>query len=232
MSKRDDLRGTRKGTVINVDSNKMENRLSLALEQVKESLSTKVQAKVEHNQSVYITQIAQNLNSDYPGLKIDFHFQNTFLKPDGGIIYAIGKSGKKHVLLISEAKRQGTNNLRADEGLPKQAKGNAIERLGKNVIGFRMWLSAESIFPFVVFGEGVDFAPDSSILDRVSTIAMFAPLNTVEVRNVGQNHQFGRGSFFFRVEAWTQREMVEILNRVVNESLTYYLEKYGQEEFN
>ncbi len=232
MSKRDDLRGTRKGTVINVDSSKMENRLTAALQEVTEKLPAHIQSKLEHNQSVYINQIAQNLNNNYPELDIDFHFENTFLKPDGGIIYALGNSGKRHVLLISEAKRQGTNNLRADEGLPKQAKGNAIERLGKNVIGFRMWLSSELIFPFVVFGEGVDFATDSSILDRVSTIAMFAPLNKIEVRNVGQNQQFGRGSFFFRSEAWTHNEMVEILSEVVNQSLKYYVEKYGENEFN
>ena len=76
-------------------------------------------------------------------------------------------------ILISEAKNQGTNDLRLQEGLTKQAKGNAIERLGKNVIGLRTALMRESIFPFVCFGYGCDFAPDSSILDRVTTIAMF-----------------------------------------------------------
>ena len=231
MSKREDLRGSRIGTVINVDSSKMENKLTAALQEVRNHLPEEIQKRLEHDQSVYINKIANNLEENYPELKIDFNFQNTFLKPDGGIIYVTGKSGRKHVLLISEAKRQGTNNLRAEEGLPKQAKGNAIERLGKNVIGFRMWLSAESIFPFVVFGEGVDFAPDSSILDRVSTIAMFAPLNTIEVRNVGPNKQFGRGSFFFRVETWTQSEMVAVLNKVITESINYYREKYGQDEF-
>jgi type II restriction enzyme len=232
MSKRDDLRGSRTGTVINVDSSKMENKLTAALIEVRKNLPIQIQKRIEHDQSVYINKIAEQLGESYPDLEIDFNFQNTFLKPDGGIIYVNGRSGRKHVLLISEAKRQGTNNLRAEEGLPKQAKGNAIERLGKNVIGFRMWLSSESIFPFVVFGEGVDFASDSSILDRVSTIAMFAPLNTIEVRNVGPKSQFGRGSFFFRVEAWTQPEMVAILEKVIAESIKYYQEKYGKDEFN
>ncbi|MCQ3807647.1 MAG: hypothetical protein KTV16_10300 [Acidimicrobiia bacterium] len=52
------------------------------------------------------------------------------------------------------------------EGKPKQAKGNAIERLGKNVIGFRTAMMNEAIVPFVCFGSGCDFADDSSILDR------------------------------------------------------------------
>lgn len=54
-------------------------------------------------------------------------------------------------------KNQGTNDRRAREGLPRQAKGNAIERLGKNVIGLRAALMRESIFPFVCFGYGCDF---------------------------------------------------------------------------
>jgi hypothetical protein len=33
---------------------------------------------------------------------------------------------------IVEVKNQGTNVERIAEGLPRQAKGNAIERLGKN----------------------------------------------------------------------------------------------------
>jgi hypothetical protein len=66
--------------------------------------------------------------------------------------------------LITEVKNQGTNDLRAKEGLRKQARGNAIERLGKNVIGFRMALLHESIFLFACFGDGCDFAPDSSII--------------------------------------------------------------------
>jgi type II restriction enzyme len=45
-------------------------------------------------------------------------------------------------VLIAEVKNQGTNDLRAEEGLLKQAKGNAIERLGKNLLGLRTALRA------------------------------------------------------------------------------------------
>jgi hypothetical protein len=50
-----------------------------------------------------------------------------------------------------------------------------IERLGKNVIGFRTAMLKEDIMPFVCFGYGCDFEEQSSILDRVVTIAMFGP---------------------------------------------------------
>src|SRR3546814_17460064 len=64
-------------------------------------------------------------------------------------------------------KRQGTNDQRALEGKGKQSQGNAIERLGKILIGFRSALQYERIMLFDCFGWGIDFAPGQSILDRV-----------------------------------------------------------------
>ena len=139
--------------------------------------------------------------------------------------------GRKFPILISEAKRQGTNDDREKEGLKKQAKGNAIERLGKNVIGFRAMCSHEEIFPFVVFGQGIDFASDSSILDRVSVIALFNPLNRTTIRNEGVNNNLQRGSFYFRVEKWSVEEMSEILIEIASESIEYYFAKYGEASF-
>src|SRR3546814_17285876 len=66
-------------------------------------------------------------------------------------------------------------------GKGKQSQGNAIERLGKNLIGFRSALQYERITPFVCFGWGIDFAPGSSILDRVITMNEFYPLNRIFV---------------------------------------------------
>jgi type II restriction enzyme len=88
------------------------------------------------------------------------HLDTSAIRPDGGLLFIEGKKGDPltYPILIAEVKNQGTNDLRAQEGLPKQAKGNAIERLGKNVIGLRTALLRESIFPFVCFGYGCDFA--------------------------------------------------------------------------
>jgi type II restriction enzyme len=117
------------------------------------------------------------------------------------------------------------------QGKPKQSKGNAIERLGKNVIGFRTVLMHESIFPFICFGDGCDFAPDSSILDRVITISMFGELNRIRVHNEGQKGIFNRGSFYFREEKWTTDEMFEIMKDVAERSVYYYYSKYGKINF-
>lgn len=74
------------------------------------------------------------------------------------------------------------------------------KRLGKKVIGFRTAMLRENIFPFVCFGDGCDFADDSSIIDRVVTIAMFGELNKTYVHV--ESGLFNRGSFYFKVEQW------------------------------
>jgi len=231
MAKREDLRRVRTNTVINVSSKKMESGLIVALNQTVSEVELQFGVKLVHHPKVLIKDIVAHLRQAYPDIPFEYHFDNTSLLPDGGILSVEDKSGNLHVVLISEVKRQGTNDLRAEEGLAKQAKGNAIERLGKNVIGFRTWMSTEGIFPFVVFGQGVDFSDDSSILDRVSTIAMFAPLNKIEVTNLGENGNFNRGSFFFRSEAWTAEEMSVIMTDIVRRSLFYYFAKFGDDKF-
>ena len=133
-------------------------------------------------------------------------------------------------ILIAEVKNQGTNDLRSREGLPKQAKGNAIERLGKNVIGLRAALLRESIFPFVCFGYGCDFEQGSSILDRVTTIAMFGRLNVTYLHN-DQSGRFNRGSFYFRDKKWSIDEMSHVMTDIAERSVLYYVSKYGEARF-
>ena len=154
------------------------------------------------------------------------------MRPDGGILSLVAReSAESYPILISEVKNQGTNDLRAKEGLKKQAKGNAIERLGKNVIGFRTALRDEGIVPFVCFGDGCDFADESSILDRVTTIAMFGPLNEIHLVNEGPSGIINRGSFYFREKAWTVPEMADVLYDVAQRSVHYYIAKYGKNHF-
>lgn len=187
--------------------------------------------KIEHQDRLFLREIVSHLRAHFPDINFKNHFDNTFLKPDGGFVFILDKTGKKYTILISEAKRQGTNDLRVEEGLDRQAKGNAIERLGKNLIGFKSWLASENILPFVAFGEGVDFAPDSSILDRVSTMAMFAPLNTIEVQNLGVDGRFVRGSFYFREQPWKPEEMEPILYDIAERAIYYYFSKLGPHNF-
>jgi type II restriction enzyme len=147
-------------------------------------------------------------------------------------LFLEGKPGDalSYPVLIAEVKNQGTNDLRVKEGLGKQAKGNAIERLGKNVIGLRVALMRESIFPFVCFGYGCDFEASSSILDRVSTIAMFGELNRTYLHNA-EDGRFNRGSFYFRERRWTVAEMADIMSDIAERSVLYYFSKYRETHF-
>lgn len=88
--------------------------------------------------------------------EFNYEFADRTIIPDGGILYLV-KNKEKFPLVIAEIKRQGTNKERLKEGKAKQATGNAIERLGKNLIGIRTMMNYEEITPFVCFGWGCDF---------------------------------------------------------------------------
>jgi type II restriction enzyme len=231
MARKADLRLQRAGTVINLTSQKQETEMGHALTAVVAKLQDDFGLQLHHNTTWMLADIVKSLKADFPDVVFAPVRKDTYMQPDGGILSIVDRDGGKHVILIVEVKNQGTNVERAAEGKPKQAKGNAIERLGKNVIGFRTAMLRESIMPFVCFGYGCDFENDSSILDRVITMAMFGPLNEICVLNLGDAGQFSRGSFFFREPEWTRSEMVDVMYEVANRAIHYYLAKLGEDAF-
>jgi len=257
MAEKERLRQNRAGTIINVTSKKMEQDVIVALQQTVMYIEKKFRVRLAHTTDLFLKDIISVLQERYQDVDFTCKFERSSMRPDGGILSIVAKDSRKFPILITEAKNQGTNELRPKEGKPKQAKGNAIERLGKNVIGFRTVLLGkpkqakgnaierlgknvigfrtvllhESIFPFVCFGDGCDFAPDSSILDRVITISMFGELNKIRVHNEGPNGIFNRGSFYFRERKWTAGEMQKIMSEVAAKSIYYYFSKYGENTF-
>lgn len=234
MARKHQLRQQRAGTVINVTSKKQESDIIKALNQVVVSLQAKFGAKITlvHEKQWHLRDIVAELRHAYPDTEFHYHFDSSSIRPDGGVLFIQGPKDDQvsYPILISEVKNQGTNDLRAEEGLPKQAKGNAIERLGKNLIGLRAALLRESIFPFVCFGYGCDFEDDSSIRDRVSTMAMFGKLNTTYLHNE-EGGKFNRGSFYFRPARWSVNEMVAVMQDIAERSVLYYFSKYKEEHF-
>jgi len=234
MAGKPQLRKQRKGTVINVTSKKQESNIIKALDQVVKYLCSKFEKKITliHKNRWYIKDIVAELRQSYPDVGLHYHFDTTFMQPDGGLLCIKSKTDScfLYPILIAEVKNQGTNVQRAREGLPKQAKGNAIERLGKNLIGLRAALMRESIFPFVCFGYGCDFEKDSSILDRVTTMAMFGKLNKTYLHNE-EGGRFNRGSFYFRPKKWSIKEMYKIMKDIAERSILYYFSKYSEGYF-
>lgn len=75
----------------------------------------------------------ENIKQSKIRAQFDMDFTTNSIKPDGGILFLRKKDDEKFkkVLLVTEAKRQGTNDERAKEGKGKQATGNAIEDLAR-----------------------------------------------------------------------------------------------------
>lgn len=234
MARKAELRRLRAGTIINATSKEQETEVIKALKKTVEYLLTKFGKKIviKHERRWVLRDIVRELEQAFPDVDFHHHFETSAIKPDGGILFLQGRGQDALAcpILIAEAKNQGTNDLRLKEGLKKQAKGNAIERLGKNVIGLRAALLRETIFPFVCFGYGCDFETGSSILDRVTTIAMFGHLNKTYLHNLEQG-KFNRGSFYFRCNPWKINEMYEIMKDIAERSILYYFSKYREESF-
>ena len=219
-------------TVINRTSKKQETALMRAVRRVRKTLEQEYKGvRFDQTPQLQLGAVIAQLKCAFPDVGFCTCFESSSMRPDGGILSIEDGSGRKYPVLISEKKNQGTNDLRAKQGKSKQAKGNAIERLGKNVIGFRASLLNEGIFPFVCFGDGCDFSEDSSIVDRVKTIAMFGTLNEIHLHNEGPNGVFNRGTYYFRVPEWTEDEMYALSLEVARRSVLYYFSKYGERTF-
>jgi len=178
---------------------------------------------LEGNLVEQIELLIQDLKESYPNIKFEWrktlkkseispehnytpHSSKSGVKPDGGILFAV-INGKKYPILVTEAKKQGTNHEReaiidlhnqgigSDEvatrlgmtlkkveriikqGNKKQAKGNAIERAFKNWSEFQIYFEEYDYFPYVIFAYGCDFEDGSSINDRMDAMTRYKPRN-------------------------------------------------------
>jgi type II restriction enzyme len=147
---------------------------------------------------------------------------DSYIKPDGGILVLRQKEDEhyKRIALAVEMKHQGTNDKRLAEGKGKQSQGNAIERLGKNLIGIRATLQYEKVTPFVCFGWGVDFAEGSSIRDRVITMNEFYPLNRIFIH---KREGYAPVSLYFREEEWNENELFATMKEIAEASISAYI---------
>jgi type II restriction enzyme len=230
MANKDGLRKLRDKTVINETSKKQEMVLIDAVKLVAVSIQKKFGLVLQWDDKWFLKDIVSHLRKNYPSVEFCDPLDTTYMKPDGGILSLLHKDGGRHPILIAERKNQGTNDLRKLEGKKRQAQGNAVERLGKNVIGLKTAMTGVGIFPFVCFGDGCDFEEKSSILDRVITVAMFGHLRKIYLGPDGPNGEFLRGSYYFRSEAWKSSEIVTVLEDIATRSVHFYISKYGDDE--
>jgi type II restriction enzyme len=224
MANSDFLRKNRnQHSIKNAISKKMDSNIDIAVQKLISSLCKKYpHLNFEHKKKLSLAEIIIDLSKQFP--KYSKHFspvmEKSFIKPDGGFLYATNKNGLRRLILIAEVKRQGTNDKRMREGLPKQSKGNAVERLGKNLIGIRAIFKKERVIPFVCFGSGYDFQKGSTILDRVVTMNDFFSLNEIFIKK--EHNPFEPVSMFFRYDDWTTKEMTEIMMNIAKKAINYY----------
>ena len=232
MAKSEQLRQLHQKMQLNVKSKHEDEQIADIVAILIEDLKNEFKVRINWEKKIQLKKIISDLRTHFPNVSFaEPEVDVSFMSPDGGITFLVDKTGTMYPILIGEVKNQGTNSDRLKEGLPKQAKGNAVERLGKNVIGFKTYMLTESIFPYVCFGDGCDFEKGSSILDRVLTIAMFGALNEDHTFNEGPNGIFNRGSYYFKADNWTIDELYDILYEVAKRSIYYYFSKYGEKRF-
>lgn len=149
MARKSDLRRQRTNTVINTVSSRQEEALTRALKSVQVRLSKEFPGLVlQHEQQWRLADVVKKLRASFPDVDFHYYFESSAMRPDGGILSILSKTKTAYPILIAEKKNQGTNDLRLAEGKRKQARGNAIERLGKNVIGFRAAMKTEKNISF------------------------------------------------------------------------------------
>ena len=231
MSRSSQLRKIHAKMRLNTKSKRQDEQIKTVVQCVKEELEKELNVQLAWESQLSLKSIVSDLRSRFPDVSFTDPVAKSFMRPDGGITYLLDKSGARFPILFGEVKNQGTNDVRIKEGLKKQSKGNAVEGLGKNVIGLRIFMLSESIFPFVCFGDGCDFEEKSSILDRALTISMFGALNEKHIFNEGSNGIFNRGSYYFRAKEWKVEEIFDILYDVAKSSIYYYFSKYGEDRY-
>jgi hypothetical protein len=174
---------------------------------------------------LYKKDIAVELNNGYKP-----ESDASFVQPDGGIIDVKYKN-KWYPLLISEMKKQGTNNERKKEGKPKQAKGNAIERAAKNIDEFRFWCNTVlklDYFPYLMLITGCDFVKGSTIHDRLDTFTNYKPRNENHVLSTDQPQP---ATIFVQEKLYTKSQVVKILKEFVSITLKHILKNKKGKNF-
>lgn len=148
--------------------------------------------------------------------------ERTGVRPDGGVLLLEHISGKRMVVLVGENKKQGFGEV-------NKAKGNAVERLSKNIQWFRDWTCSESILPFVAFIHGRDFSKGSYVIDRVASMGNFYKLNQLNI--LKDKNGMGGASLFCRVQPFTKNEMYKYCRDILECACMYYAQKYGENNF-
>tara|TARA_R100000008_G_scaffold83601_1_gene69256 strand:- start:935 stop:1627 length:693 start_codon:yes stop_codon:yes gene_type:complete len=223
MSSSDRLRETHRKigggkAIFNEDAKNLEGKLSDTVQEVIDYLRGMFpEVKFSWDRKLEKRKIAENIGK--PHWKSCS--KNPYILPDGGIVYA-EIFGKKYPILISEAKKQGTNDKLLKEGKKKQSKGNAIERAVKNHSEISLYCRPYDYYPYVVFASGCDFESTSSINDRLDSMTDYEPRNQEYIF-----HKDKLATIWIREKQWTNQEIYGKL-KATAEKIIHHIISYEQ----
>ena len=199
-------------TIFNEEALQHERKLQHSVLKIKSELeSLYPELKFTYQKKLHLSEIAKKLGktSWKPASK------KPYVDPDGGLLF-LEWNGVRYPILISEAKKQGTNDERYKEGKKKQGRGNGIERAFKNALAFSQYNEKLDYNPYVIFGCGCDFDTDSSIIDRLWGLTRYEPMN----KNLSLHHEdvtsvYLKGHHYTEEpNFWTVSEIYEIMKEI------------------
>jgi hypothetical protein len=197
--------------IFNESALQHERKLQESVLKIKSELESMYpELKFTYRKKLYLSEIVEKLGKTFTP-----ESKKPYVDPDGGLLF-IEWNGTEYPVLISEAKKQGSNDARLKKGLKKQSRANAIERAYKNALAFSQYNEKLDYNPYVIFACGCDFDKDSSIIDRLWHLTRFEPMNTnLSLFNEDVTSVYLKGHHYTEEpNFWTVSEIYEIMKEI------------------
>jgi hypothetical protein len=197
--------------IFNESALQHERKLQESVLKIKSELESMYpELKFTYRKKLYLSEIVEKLGKTFTP-----ESKKPYVDPDGGLLF-IEWNGTEYPVLISEAKKQGSNDARLKKGLKIQSRANAIERAYKNALAFSQYNEKLDYNPYVIFACGCDFDKDSSIIDRLWHLTRFEPMNTnLSLFNEDVTSVYLKGHHYTEEpNFWTVSEIYEIMKEI------------------
>jgi len=165
------------------------------------------------------------------------------IKPDGSALW-VEIQGKKLYLLVTEQKKQGTNDENYIEGKDlSPTKGNVVGRFGQSLRFYDNLFIDGDVYPLVIFLQGCDFYEESPgenyICERVVNMFHQIPMNQINLKPIQISERlWAGGSYFMRghhhteppgTSDWKEEEVYPIMKTIALGALESYIKSHDGE---
>src|SRR4051794_471185 len=102
--------------VLNMTSKKQESSVGQALTLVIAQLEEEFQLELHHASEWPLQQVIGRLAQEFPEVPFAQSLPRSSMRPDGGILSIIERTGERHPILITEVKNQGRTICARERG--------------------------------------------------------------------------------------------------------------------